>query len=100
MAKRKILTELLEGVEAMKKHREGKLTLRSYRVELAPLPAVNSKFIRETRKRMRCSRPLFARKLRINVRTLETREHAPAKPIPHAAPPCLPYLTSPTPPTP
>jgi len=27
MAKRKILAELIEGVEAMKKHREGKLTL-------------------------------------------------------------------------
>ena len=71
MAKRKIIAELIEGVEAMKKQREGKLTLRSYRVEAAPLPAVNSKFIRETRKRMRCSRAVFARKLRINVRTLE-----------------------------
>jgi hypothetical protein len=29
IAKRKILAELIEGVEAMKKHREGKLTLRS-----------------------------------------------------------------------
>jgi len=39
MAKRKILAELVEGVEAMKKHREGKLTLRSYKVDLQPLPA-------------------------------------------------------------
>jgi len=37
MAKRKIITELIEGVEAMKKQREGKLTLRSYRVEAAAL---------------------------------------------------------------
>src|SRR5260370_24562294 len=85
MAKRKILTELLEGVEAMKKHREGKLTLRSYKVELTPLPAVNSKFIWETRKRMRCSRAVFARKLRINVRTLEKWEQGRANPHPHAA---------------
>ena len=42
MAKRKIIEELVEGVEAMRKQREGKLTLRSYRVEAAPLPAVNS----------------------------------------------------------
>jgi hypothetical protein len=34
MAKRKILAELIEGVEAMRKHREGKLTLRSYTVEV------------------------------------------------------------------
>ncbi len=56
MAKRKIFEELIEGVQAMKKHREGKLTLRSYKVEAAPLPAVNSKFIRETRKRIRGNR--------------------------------------------
>src|SRR5580704_16541607 len=85
MAKRKIFTELIEGVEVMKAHREGKLTLRSYKVEAAPLPAVNSKFIRETRKRMRCSRAVFARKLRINVRTLEKWEQGRAKPNPQAA---------------
>jgi hypothetical protein len=61
MAKRKIFDELIEGVDAMKKHREGKLTLRSYKEEVTPLPAVDSKFIRETRKRMRCSRAVFAR---------------------------------------
>jgi putative transcriptional regulator len=85
MAKRKIFGELIEGVDAMKKHREGKLTLRSYKVEAAPLPAVNSKFIRETWKRMRCSRAVFARKLRINVRTLEKWEQGRAKPNPQAA---------------
>jgi putative transcriptional regulator len=85
MAKRKIFDELMEGVDAMKKHREGKLTLRSYKEEVTPLPAVDSKFIRETRKRMRCSRAVFARKLRINERTLEKWEQGRAKPNPQAA---------------
>jgi putative transcriptional regulator len=85
MAKRKIFEELTDGVEAMKKHREGKLTLRSYKEEVTPLPAVDSKFIRETRKRMRCSRAVFARKLRINERTLEKWEQGRAKPNPQAA---------------
>ena len=40
MAKRDIFGELVEGVAAMKSHREGKLTLRSYKVEVAPLPKV------------------------------------------------------------
>lgn len=31
MPKRKIFDELIEGVEAMKKRRQGKLTLRSYK---------------------------------------------------------------------
>ncbi len=85
MPKRKIFAELMEGVATMKKHRQGKLTLRSYKVEAAPLPAVDSRFIRETRKRMRCSRAVFARKLRINERTLEKWEQGRAKPNPQAA---------------
>ena len=56
MAMRKIFKELMRGVDVIKQHREGKLTLRSYKREVAPLPAVDSKFIRETRKSMRCSR--------------------------------------------
>lgn len=85
MAKRRIFDELMEGVAAMKAHREGKVTLRSYKVEVAPLPKVDSKFIRETRLKLRCSRAVFARKLRINERTLEKWEQGRAKPNPQAA---------------
>lgn len=85
MAKRDVFGELMEGVAAMKSHREGKLTLRSYKVEPAPLPNVDSKLIRDTRKRLRCSRAVFARKLRINERTLEKWEQGRAKPNPQAA---------------
>lgn len=85
MAKRRIFDELMEGVAAMKAHREGKITLRSYKVEVTPLPKVDSKFIRETRLKLRCSRAVFARKLRINERTLEKWEQGRAKPNPQAA---------------
>ena len=82
MMKRNIFSEVMEGVAAMKSHREGKITLRSYKVEDAPLPKVDSKLIRDTRKKLRCSRAVFARKLRINERTLEKREQGRAKPNP------------------
>ena len=85
MAKRHIFGELVEGVTAMKSHREGKLRLRSYKVAAAPLPKVDSKLIRDTRKRLRCSRAVFALKLRINERTLEKWEQGRAKPNPQAA---------------
>jgi putative transcriptional regulator len=85
MAKRDIFGELMEGVAAMKNHREGKITLRTYKVEVAPLPKVDSKFLRDTRKKLRCSRAVFARKLRINERTLEKWEQGRAKPNPQAA---------------
>ncbi len=80
MAKRNVFGELMEGVAAMKGHREGKLTLRSYKIDLAPLPKVDSKLIRDTCKRLLCSRAVFARELRINERTLEKWEQGRAKP--------------------
>lgn len=85
MAKRDVFGELMEGVRAMKGHREGKLTLRTYQVRPKPLPKVGPKLIRETREHLRCSRAVFARKLHINERTLEKWEQGRAKPNPQAA---------------
>jgi putative transcriptional regulator len=85
MAKRDLFGELMEGVAAMKNHRQGKLTLRSCKVDMAPLPKVDSKLLRDTRKKLRCSRAVFARRLRINERTLEKWEQGRAKPNPQAA---------------
>ena len=75
----------MEGVAAMKSHREGKLTLRTYKAEPRPLPKVDSKLIRDTRRKLHCSRAVFARKLRINERTLEKWEQGRGKPNPQAA---------------
>jgi putative transcriptional regulator len=85
MTKRKIFDEMMEGVRAMESHREGKITLRTYNVEATALPKVDSKLIRDTRKRLHCSRAVFARKLCINERTLEKWEQGRAKPNPQAA---------------
>ena len=75
----------MEGVAATKAHREGKITLRSYKTELPPLPKVDAKLIRDTRKKLHCSRAVFARRLRINERTLEKWEQGRARPNPQAA---------------
>ena len=85
MTKRDVFDELMEGVAAMKSHREGKQTLRSFNVEPAPLPQVDAKLIRRTRQKLGCSRAVFARQLRINLRTLENWEQGRAKPNPQAA---------------
>lgn len=85
MAKRKLFDELMEGVAAMKSQREGKLTLRSYTLKPKPLPKVDSRLIKDTRERLQCSRAVFARKLRVNERTLEKWEQGRAKPNPQAA---------------
>jgi putative transcriptional regulator len=85
MTKRNIFGDLMEGVGAMKSHREGKLTLRSFKLEPAPLPEVDAKLIRSTRQRLGSSRAVFARQLRINLRTLEKWEQGRSKPNPQAA---------------
>ena len=85
MAKRRLFDELMEGVAAMKSHREGKLTLRTYKIREKPLPTIGSKLIKETREKLRCSRAVFARKLRVNERTLEKWEQGRAKPNAQAA---------------
>ena len=74
MAKRNIIGELLEGVEAMREHREGKLTLRTHVVEAKPPPPVDAKYIRSTRQTLKMSAPVFARSLRVRQRTLERWE--------------------------
>ena len=85
MAQRSLFNELMEAVDEMKAHREGKITLRTYRFDPAPLPELDSAFIRDTRAKLRCSRAVFARRLRINERTLEKWEQGRSKPNPQAA---------------
>jgi len=85
MTIRRIFDDLMQGIADMKRHRQGKITLRSHTVDVDPLPNVDAKFIRETREQLRCSRAVFARRLRINQRTLEKWEQGRAKPNPQAA---------------
>lgn len=85
MAKGSLFAEMKEGIAAMKAHREGKLTLRTYHIVPKPLPRVDSKVIRQTRERLHCSRAVFARRLRINERTLEKWEQGRGRPNAQAA---------------
>jgi putative transcriptional regulator len=82
---RNIGEEILEGLHAIKAHYEGKMTLRTYTIEERPLPPVDAQLIRDTRERLKVSRRVFARQLRINERTLEKWEQGRAKPNKQAA---------------
>ncbi len=83
--KRNIGREILEGLKEIKAHHEGKITLRTYKVEQKPLPKVDAKLIRETRESLHTSRNVFARQLRVNERTMEKWEQGRAKPNNQAA---------------
>jgi putative transcriptional regulator len=83
--KRSLFDELMEGLDDMRRHREGKITLRSHDLtERSPL-AVNAHLIRETRDHLNVSRAVFARGLRVSVRTLESWEQGRARPNAQAA---------------
>lgn len=83
--KRKLFGELMESVDAMQEQREGKITLRSHEIEDLPPLEVDADLIRDTRERMRVSRAVFARRLRVSTRTLENWEQGRARPNAQAA---------------
>jgi putative transcriptional regulator len=83
--KRSLFRELLSGVEAMRQHREGGLTLRTHEVVPIALPPLNPRLVRETREALHMSRHVFALKLGVNPRTLERWEQGRSKPNEQAA---------------
>ena len=72
--KRSLFRELMSGVQAMREHREGRLTLRTHEVEPIALPRLNPKLVLETREALHMSRQVFAFRLGVNPRTLERWE--------------------------
>ena len=82
---RKLIDELLQGVDAMRAHREGKITLRTHTVEDLPPLSIGADLIRDTREQLNVSRAVFARHIRVSVRTLENWEQGRAKPNTQAA---------------
>jgi putative transcriptional regulator len=78
--KRNLFGELMDGVAGMQAQRDGKITLRSYKVEARTLPNFKPKMIKQVRQQFHCSRSVFARKLFTNERTLEKWEQGRTKP--------------------
>jgi putative transcriptional regulator len=83
--KRNVFAELVEGFDALKAEREGKITLRQHVVEIKPAPKVTASELKRVRARLNLSRAVFAHCLRTNVRTLESWEQGRAKPNAQAA---------------
>lgn len=82
---RSLFRELMAGVQAMRDHREGRLTLRTHEVEPITVPPVNPSLVRQTREALNMSRQVFAFKIGVNPRTLERWEQGRSKPNEQAA---------------
>ncbi|MEA3641145.1 MAG: helix-turn-helix domain-containing protein [Lamprobacter sp.] len=85
MKKRNLFAEIVEGFDALSDARVGKQTLRTHEVDIHPTPEVTAEELLALRKRLNLSRPMFARYLRINPRTLENWEQGRARPNAQAA---------------
>ena len=83
--KRVLFNELMQGIDTMRDEREGKITLRTHEIEELPPVSIDAELIRETREQLHVSRAVFARNLRVSVRTLENWEQGRAKPNSQAA---------------
>ena len=85
MKKRNLFAELAEGFDALAEERAGKRTLRTHVIEAQPAPEVTAGELLALRERLHLSRPVLARYLRTNPRTLENWEQGRAKPNAQAA---------------
>ena len=83
--KRKLFDELMDDVESMQAQRAGKITLRTHEIDELPPLKIDAELIRETREQLHVSRAVFARRMRVSIRTLENWEQGRAKPNAQAA---------------
>ena len=73
--KRNLFAELMEGVSAMKEHREAKLTLRTHKVPAAEIKeSPGAEFFVAAREKFNVSRSVWANMLRVSPRTVEKWE--------------------------
>ena len=73
--KRNLFAELMEGVDAMKSRREGKVTLRTHAVAVPEVKASpGADFFVAAREKFNVSRAVWANMLRVSPRTVEKWE--------------------------
>lgn len=80
MRKRNLFAEIDQGFDALAEQRQGKRTLRTHKVEGAPVPEITPEQLVALRNKLNLSRPVFADYLRTKDRTLENWEQGRAKP--------------------
>jgi putative transcriptional regulator len=73
------------GVQPIRHHREGRVTLKTREVHPITVPPIDVDTVRETRAALNMSRQVFAFKIGVNPRTLERLGARRSKPNEQAA---------------
>lgn len=84
MSERNLFEELKRGLEEIKLHQQGKITLRTETLSKPDPIAITADEVRAIRERLNLSQAVFARKLRTSVRTYQGWEQGKTKPNPQA----------------
>lgn len=79
MSKRNLFDELKQGLNEAREHDQGKITLRTHKVEQSHIE-MSANDIRAVRKQFNMSRAVFASYLHTSIRTLEKWEQGLSKP--------------------
>ena len=80
MAKRDLFSELMEGFDALKTEREGKITLRTTEIDMPTPIQMSANQISTIRKQHNYSQAVFARMLSTKVSTLRNWEQGRSEP--------------------
>ncbi|HAK33425.1 MAG TPA: transcriptional regulator [Pantoea sp.] len=80
MAERDIFSELMAGMQELKDHQEGKITLKSYKVEKRAPATIAPEELRRVRENLNLSQAVFAHYLHTGETTYQNWEQGRAKP--------------------
>ncbi|MEM6051692.1 helix-turn-helix domain-containing protein [Erwinia sp. P7711] len=84
MTKRDIFSELMAGMQELKDHQDGKITLKSYKVSKRPPITIAPQELRNVREKLNLSQAVFARYLHTGETTYQNWEQGRARPNPQA----------------
>lgn len=84
MSKRNLFEELMQGLEEIQLHQQGKITLRTETLSQPEPITITADEVKAIRERLNLSQAVFARKLRTSVRTYQGWEQGKTKPNPQA----------------
>lgn len=80
MTKRDIFSELMTGMQELKDHQEGKITLKSYKVTRRETATIAPQELRDVREKLNLSQAVFAHYLHTGETTYQNWEQGRAKP--------------------
>lgn len=80
MTKRDIFSELMTGMQELKEHQEGKITLKTYKVSKRAAITIAPQELRAVREKLNLSQAVFAHYLHTGETTYQNWEQGRAKP--------------------